>query len=68
MSVKDFYNSVTPGSSLTHGTGAMYVAIHDEDIGSKAIYDQERVPVRDSILNKVAFLRLFSLIIIILYL
>jgi len=53
MSVKDFYNSITPGSTLTHGTGAMYVAIHDEDIGSRAIYEQERVPVRDSILNRI---------------
>ncbi len=54
MSVKDFYNSITPGSTLTHGTGrGVYTRVEDKDIGSQDLYDQEKVPVRDSILNKI---------------
>ncbi len=54
MSVRDFYNSITPGSTLTHGTGrGVYTRVQDEEIGSHKMYQQEHVPVRDSILNKV---------------
>lgn len=54
MSVKDFYNSVTPGSTLTHGTGrGIYHSITDDDIGSAKLYEEECVPVQDSLLNKV---------------
>ncbi len=54
MSVKDFYNSITPGSTLTHGTGrGVYTRVEEEEIGSHKMYQQENVPVRDSILNKV---------------
>ncbi len=54
MSVKDFYNSITPGSTLTHGTGrGVYTRVEDQEIGSQKLYEQEHVPVRDSILNKV---------------
>ena len=55
MSVKDFYNSITPGSTLTHGTGrGIYTRVANEDIGSHKLYENEHVPVRDSILNKVS--------------
>ena len=54
MSVKDFYNSVTPGSTLTHGTGrGIYTIITDEEIGSKNLFEMEAVPIQDSFLNKV---------------
>ena len=54
MSAKDFYNSITPGSTLTHGTGTgVYTRVEEHEIGSQKLYEQEHVPVRDSILNKV---------------
>lgn len=57
MSVKDFYNSVTPNSSLTHGTGqGIYTLLKEEDIGSDELYEHEHVPVPDSpdsLLNKI---------------
>ena len=44
MSVKDFYNSITPGSTLTHGTGrGTYVQVTDSDLGSENLYEQEKV-------------------------
>ena len=57
MSTKDFYNSVTPGSSLTHGTGliseADYTKVTDADIHSDALFLRCEVPVPNSVLNKV---------------
>ena len=42
MSIKDFYNAVTPGSSITHGTGlksgADYINVADNDICSDNIF------------------------------
>ena len=36
MSVKDFYNAVTPGSSLSHGVGrGVYTIVEKSDIGSE---------------------------------
>jgi len=57
MSTKDFYNSVTPGSSLTHGTGliseADYTKVTDADIHSDALFLRCEVPVPNSVLNKI---------------
>ena len=55
MSVKDFYNSVTPGSSITHGTGLdSYTRVYDEEIQSDKLYEIEEITeVKDSVLNKV---------------
>ena len=57
MSTKDFYNAVTPGSSLTHGTGliseADYTKVTDADIHSDALFLRCEVPVPNSVLNKV---------------
>ena len=61
MSVKDFYNAVTPGSSLTHGVGrGVYTIVGKDDIGSSKIYENEKVPTgakgRPSLLNEVKLL------------
>jgi len=54
MSVSDFYNALTPGSSLTHGTGrGVYTILTQEEIHSKQLYDQEKIPCDNSILNKI---------------
>ena len=61
MSVKDFYNAVTPGSSLTHGVGrGVYTIVGKDDIGSAKIYENEKVQTeakgRPSLLNEVKLL------------
>jgi len=57
MSFKDFYNAVTPGSSITHGTGlrseADFTKITDSDISSKKLIKSEELPTHDSIFNKI---------------
>ena len=57
MSIKDFYNAVIPGSSITHGTGMKsekdYIIVTDEDITSDKLYQSEEIPVPNSILNKI---------------
>ena len=56
MSIKDFYNAVTPGSTITHGTGLTSEAfsqVTDSDIHSDKLYQKEEIPVPNSILNKV---------------
>ena len=54
MSVKDFYNSVTPGSRITHGTGmGTYVDVTEEDITSGKLFAEEKLPIQDSVLNKI---------------
>ena len=57
MSIKDFYNAVTPGSSITHGTGlkseADYCIVNDTDIASDKLFQEEEIPVPNSILNKI---------------
>lgn len=57
MSVKDFYNALIPGSSITHGTGLKsekdYVIITDEDLASDKLYQSEEIPVPNSILNRI---------------
>ena len=58
MSVKDFYNAVTPGSSLTHGVGrGVYTILEKDDVCSSATYKNEKLPTeRDgdvSLLNEV---------------
>ena len=58
MSVKDFYNAVTPGSTLTHGVGrGVYTVLEETDICSNKTYEEEKLPIvregKDSLLNKV---------------
>ena len=58
MSVKDFYNAVTPGSSLTHGVGrGVYTMLEKDDICSAKTYKDEKVPTDGkiglSLLNEV---------------
>ena len=58
MSVNDFYNAVTPGSSLTHGVGrGVYAIVSKEQICSAKIYANEKLPTdndgRYSLLNGV---------------
>ena len=58
MSVKDFYNAVTPGSSLTHGVGrGVYTIIDKDEIASAKTFENEKVPTeakgRPSLLNEV---------------
>jgi len=57
MSIKDFYNAIIPGSTITHGTGLKsekdYIIITDADLASDKLYQNEEVPVPNSILNKI---------------
>ena len=58
MSVKDFYNAVTPGSSLTHGVGqGVYTILKKEEICSAKTYEDEKLPIQRkgeaSLLNEV---------------
>ena len=57
MSVKDFYNAISPGSLITHGTGLKsekdYVIITDDEISSDKLYQNVELPVPNSILNKI---------------
>ena len=57
MSVKDFYNAVTPGSTLTHGVGrGTYAMLEEGDIQSPNTYNKEKVPTNHAglgLLNKV---------------
>ena len=57
MSIKDFYNAVTPGSSITHGTGLIssenYIEVTDSDMNSDKLFMSCEIPVANSILNKV---------------
>ena len=58
MSVKDFYNAVTPGSSVTHGVGrGIYTVLGQEDVCSAATYGNEKLPLetkgKPSLLNEV---------------
>ncbi len=54
MSVKDFYNSITPGSTITHGTGhGSYIRLWDKDVNSSKLYEDEKLPIPESLLNEV---------------
>ena len=58
MSVKDFYNAVTPGSSLTHGVGrGVYTALEKDDVCSSQTYENEKLPTerngKPGLLNEV---------------
>ena len=45
MSAKDFYNAVTPGSSLSFGTGrGVYTILEEGDVCSSTTYENEKVP------------------------
>ena len=60
MSIKDFYNAVTPGSSITHGTGlksvADYIIVADNDICSDEVFLSAELPIPNSTLNKVKYI------------
>ena len=60
MSIKDFYNAVTPGSTITHGTGliseADYSKVTDSDIHSDKLFLSCEIPVPNSMLNKVRYM------------
>ena len=57
MSIKDFYNAVTPGSTITHGTGLKsesdYSIVTVDDLESDKVYQKEEIPVPNSILNRI---------------
>jgi len=58
MSVKDFYNAVTPGSSLSHGVGrGVYTVIDQNEIRTTKMYDLEKLPTERrgeiSVLNEI---------------
>jgi len=58
MSVSDFYNSVTPGSSLSHGTGTgVYTIVETKDAASSNTYENEKLPMENkegsSLLNEI---------------
>ena len=57
MSIKDFYNAVTPGSTITHGTGLKsesdYSIVTLDDLESDKVYQKEEIPVPNSILNRI---------------
>ena len=58
MSVKDFYSAVTPGSSLSHGTGSgVYTIVNDAEVSSPTTYENEKLPTEhdghSSLLNEV---------------
>ena len=61
MSVKDFYNAVTPGSSMSHGVGrGVYTIVDKNDINSAKMYDDEKLPTERrgeiSVLNEVIWI------------
>ena len=58
MNVSDFYNAVTPGSSLTHGVGrGVYTIIDEKDICSAQTYEDGKLPINEenhhSVFNEV---------------
>ena len=57
MSVKDFYNAISPGSMITHGTGLKsekdFIIVTEDDLVSDKLYQKEELPVPNSTLNKV---------------
>ena len=60
MGVRDFYNSVTPGSSLSHGTGqGVYTIVDVGNVASSETYENEKLPMEhkegSSLLNEVHF-------------
>ena len=57
MGIKEFYNAVTPGSTITHGTGVKedsFTKVTNDELVSAKLYESERIPVPHSILNKVS--------------
>ena len=58
MSVKDFYNSCTPGSSITHGVGrGIYTLLTKDEVTSSETFAAEKLPLKphgQSLLNEVS--------------
>ena len=58
MSVQDFYNAVTPGSSLSHGVGrGVYTVVEPKELRTAKMYELEKLPTERrneiSVLNEV---------------
>ena len=58
MSVRDFYNAVTPGSSLSHGVGrGVYTVVEPKELRTAKMYELEKLPTERrneiSVLNEV---------------
>ena len=58
MSVRDFYNAVTPGSSLSHGVGrGVYTIVDTNELRTAKMYELEKLPTERrneiSVLNEV---------------
>ena len=58
MSVRDFYNAVTPGSSLSHGVGrGVYTIVKPDELRTSEMYQLEKLPTdrrnETSVLNEV---------------
>jgi Ca2+-binding EF-hand superfamily protein len=57
MSVSDFYNAVTPGSTLTHGSGrGVYTVLQEDEVTSNTLYENEKISCitdQNSVLNKI---------------
>ena len=56
MTVSDFYNAVTPGSSITHGVGrGVYTIIDQDEVCSPTTYEDGKLPIKErySVLNEV---------------
>ena len=58
MSVKDFNNSCTPGSSITHGVGrGIYTMLTKDEVTSSETFAAEKLPLKphgQSLLNEVS--------------
>ena len=55
MSVRNFYNAMTPGSSISLNFGkgrSSYFALHKEDVGAEWVMNQNQLPREGSLLNK----------------
>eukprot|EP00092_Neocalanus_flemingeri_P087776 GFUD01110835.1.p1 GENE.GFUD01110835.1~~GFUD01110835.1.p1 ORF type:complete len:434 (+),score=104.54 GFUD01110835.1:31-1332(+) len=55
MSVRNFYNAMTPGSSLSQGFGkrrSSYMTIEEEDLGAEWLISQNELPREGSLLNR----------------
>jgi len=58
MSVRDFYNAVTPGSSLSHGVGrGVYTIVKPDELRTSEMYQLEKLPTdrrnETSVLNEI---------------
>jgi len=55
MSVRNFYNAMTPGSSISQGFGkgrSSYLSIGQDDLGAEWMISQNELPGKETLLNK----------------